>query len=154
MAYVPKDAEWFLADLIEEIRVAGSKRNIVHINHVIIRAHSPESAYARAIALGKRGAISYLNPQGKRVTMRFRGLGNLDVIHDPLGDECEIMFKEKIGVSEHGIKKMVRRKRDLEVFQPIRTRHGRPDFSSKEIVDEVQKELTKRGITLVKGSRS
>ncbi len=135
MAYVPKDAKWFLADLIEEIRVAGSKRNIVHINHVIIEADSPESAYKRAMTIGKRSTMSYANPRGKKVTKRFRGLGNLDVIYDPLGDECEIMYREKLGMSENGLKKLLRRKRDLEVFRPNRGRQGRPDFSSKEIMD-------------------
>lgn len=141
MAYVPKDAEWFLADLVQEIRVEGCKRNVVHINSVIIRAKSPEAAYVRAIAIGKSGAISYINPQGKRVSIRFRGLENLDVIHDPLGDECEIMFREKLGVSEKGIRKLLRAKRELEVFQPIRGRRGRPDYSSKEIMDMVANEL-------------
>jgi len=141
MAHVPKDAEWFLADLVQEIRVAGTKRNIVHINHVIIHAPSPEAAYARAMSIGKRSAMSYENLHGKKVTIRFRGLGNLDVIHDPLGDECEIMYREKLGVTEKGIKKMVRPKRELEVFMPIRERPGRPDFSSQEVMNELAKRL-------------
>jgi hypothetical protein len=133
-----------LADLVVEFRVSGSKRNIVHINHVIIHARSPEVAYARAMAIGKRGTMSYLNPHGKRVTKRFRGLGNLDVIYDPLEDECEIMYQEKMGMSEKGVRKMLRRKRDLEVFRPIGGRRGRPDFSSKEIMDIVEKRLRKK----------
>jgi Domain of unknown function (DUF4288) len=144
MAYIPKDAKWFLAYLVEEIRVQDSKRNIVHINYVIIRANSPEEAYLRAMALGKAGNMTYLNPMRKKVTIRFRGLRNLDVIHDPLGDECEILFTEKLGVSEENLKKMLRRKRDLEVFQPIRGRSGRPDYSSKEIMDEFEKRLQKK----------
>lgn len=141
MAHVPKDAEWFLADLVQEIRVAGARRNIVHINHVIIRARSPEEAYRRAMQLGKRGSISYENLHGKRVTVRFRGLGNLDVIYDPLGDECEIMYRELLGLTERGIRKLVRSKRQLEVFTPIRKRPGRPDFSSREVMNELAKRL-------------
>ena len=141
MAFVPKDAEWFLADLVQEIRVAGSKRNIVHINYVIIRATSPQAAFARATALGKRSEISYTNEMGKKVTIRFRGLRNLDVIYDPLEDGCEIMFEEKMGVSEKGIRKLVRAKSELEVFRPIRARRGRPNYSSKEIMDMVTKTL-------------
>jgi hypothetical protein len=141
MAYVPKDAEWFLADLVEKIRVAGSKRNIVHINSVIIRATSPELAYKRAIAMGRQHQLSYLNPKGKMVTIRFRGLGNLDVIHDPLDDGCEVMFREKLSVSERDLRRMLRPKQKLEVFQPIRPRRGRPDFTSKQIMDEVAKRI-------------
>src|SRR5687768_13224015 len=141
MAYVPKDARWFLAELVEEIRVAGSKRNVAHINYVIIHATSPERAFARANALGKRNLISYANEMGKKVTIRFRGLRNLDVIHDPLEDGCEIMFEEKLGVSEQGIKKLLRAKTELEVFQPGRRRRGRPNYACKEIMDEVKKIL-------------
>jgi hypothetical protein len=139
MAHVPEGAEWFLADLVQEIRVAGSKRNIVHINYVIIHARSPEAAYARAMSIGKRSEMSYENLHGKKVTIRFRGLGNLDMIYDPLGDECEIMYREKLGVTEKGIRKMVRPKRKLEVFMPIRERPGRSDFSSQEVMNELAK---------------
>jgi hypothetical protein len=144
MAYVPKNAEWFLANLVLEIRVEGSRRNVVHINHVIIHARSPEDAYARAMRLGKRDAISYLNPHGRKVTIRFRGLGNLDVIFDPLGDECEVMFQEKLGVSEKGIQKLVVPKRKLEVFMPIRGRRNRPDYSSMDILEMVKERLERR----------
>ncbi len=141
MAYVPDDSEWFLAQLVQEIRVAGSKRNIVHVNYVVIHAGSPRSAYARAISIGKRGAASYINEMGKRVTIRFRGLRELDVIHDPLEDGCEIMYMEKLGVTRQGIRKLVRPRRKLEVFLPIRVRPGRPNFSSKRIMDKVKKSL-------------
>ena len=133
-----------MADLVQEIRVAGSKRNIVHINYVIIRAASPDAAFARASALGRQGAISYTNELGKKVTIRFRGLRNLDVIYDPLEDGCEIMFEEKLGLSERGIKKLVRAKRQLGVFRPIRRRRGRPNYSSKEVMDTVKKRLAGR----------
>ena len=138
MAYVPKNPEWFLANLVREIRVVGSRRNIVHIDYVLIRATSPQLAFKRARTLGKRGNISYKNEKGKEVTIRFRGLRNLDVIHDPLEDGCEIMFVEKLGVSEQGIRRLVRPKQQLEVFMPIRKRRGRPNYSSKAIMDEVK----------------
>jgi hypothetical protein len=141
MAHVPDDAEWFLAQVVEEIRVAGSKRNVVHINYVIIRADSPEAAYDRAMALGKQGETSYVNELGKRVTIRFRGLRDLDVIYEPLEDGCEIMYAEKLGVSPKGIRRLVRPKKELEVFLPIRERPGRPNFSSKDIMDEVYRRL-------------
>lgn len=141
MAYVPKDAEWFLANLVLEIRVAGSRRNIIHINYVIIHAQSPAAAYARAMRIGKRSETSYENPYGMKVTTRFRGLQNLDVIYDPLDDGCEIMYFERLGISEKGIRKLVRPKHELEVFMPVRKRVGRPDFSSREVMDEMAKRL-------------
>lgn len=144
MAHVPPDARWFLANLVEEITVEGSKRNIVHINYVIIEADSPKDAYKRAIEYGKMSNQSYLNPSGKRVTTRFRGLNNLDVIYDPLEHGCEIMFREKLGLSESAIQKLLSPKKQLELFSPIRDRPGRPDYSSKTIMDEVRRRLSKR----------
>jgi len=144
MAYVPDKAEWFLADIVQEIRVDGCQRNVVHINSVIVHASSPEAAYVRATEMGRRGNTSHLNERGKRVTIRFRGLRNLDVIYDALEDGCEIMCIEKLGVTEKRMRKLVRPKRELEVFMPIRGRPGRPNFSSKEIMDEVKKDLRKK----------
>lgn len=131
----------FLAELVEEIRVEGHRRNIVHINYVLIHANSPEQAYKKAIERGKQSNCDYLNPAGEAVRGRFRGLRNLDVIHDPLEDGCEIMFVEKLGVATHGMPKLIRKKHQLEVFLPIRTRKGRPDYSSKEIMDEIRRRI-------------
>lgn len=60
MAYVPEDAEWFIASLVVEIRVAGHKRNIVHINYVIVRAKSQ----ARPAEEGPRGIPAYKEASG------------------------------------------------------------------------------------------
>ena len=144
MAYIPEDAEWFLADLVEEIRVQGYKRNIVHINYVLVRAKTPEEAYREAMKLGKRANQRYENPEGRMVTHRFLGLHNLDAIFEPLEHGCEIMFVERLGLSSAGTRKLVRSKRRLEAFLPIRGRKGRPDYASKEIVQMVGKEMMRR----------
>ena len=124
MAYVPCNAEWFFAQIVLEIRVAGSKRNVVHVNYVLVHASSPKDAFKRAMSMGKQGNSSYVNELGKRVTIRFRGLRDLDVIHDPLEDGCEIMYGERLGMTERSLRKLVRPKRQLEVFLPIRERRG------------------------------
>ena len=142
MAYIPEDAEWFVADLVEEIRVEGHRRNIVHINTVLIQATSPEQAYARAVERGEAGNQSYTNLKGEQVSIRFRGLHHLDVIHDPLGDGCEIAFSEKLGLSEVRIQKLVLAKEALEAFLPIRDRPGRPDYTSGEVMAELLREFT------------
>ena len=141
MAYVPKNARWFLAQLVEEIRVEGAKLNIVHINYVIVEAASPEDAYARALEMGHQGSREYLNPGGKKVCISFRGLRDLDVIHDQLEHGCEIMFEEKLGIDDKRIQKLLRAKEELEVFSPVQGRGGRPDYSSKEIMDEVKRRM-------------
>jgi hypothetical protein len=41
MAYIPKDAKWYIAELVMEFQIEGESRNVVHVNIVLIRADSP-----------------------------------------------------------------------------------------------------------------
>ncbi len=74
MACIPSDAKWYLAEIVEEIRIESEPQNTVHTNTVLVRADSPEEAYQSALALGKEGEITYTNPDGKTVNVYFRGL--------------------------------------------------------------------------------
>jgi len=136
MGFIPKDAKWYLADIVEEIRVQGDRRNVVHTNLVLVRADSPDEAYKCAMALGKRGNTKYRNPEGKMVKIRFWGLKDLNVIHDELENGCEIIFSEDVGVSERKIKSCILPKRKLGVFAPIRPHRG-PDYASGEVIEMV-----------------
>jgi hypothetical protein len=133
VAYIPSDAKWYVAELIQEITVEGDPRNVVHRNFVLIRADSPESAYNRALLLGQEGEVSYDNPAGKRVRIMFRGLSDLSVIYDELDHGAELLFEEKVGVSNEQIEKWVLPKEQLNVFRPSERPDG-PDYSSKEIM--------------------
>ncbi len=138
MGFIPKDAKWYVADIVEEIRVEGDRRNVVHRNLVLVRADAPDEAYEKAVALGKKGNTRYKNAEGKMVTIRFRGLRDLNVIHDELEHGAEIIFDRDIAVSEKKIKSWILPKRRLGVFAPIRP-HGGPDYGSAEIIQEVYK---------------
>src|SRR5688572_15256982 len=144
MAYIPPDAEWFLAQLVEQFRVEGHRRNVVHINYVLIKARTPSEAYRKAMQLGKVANSKWKNPKGEIVTHRFLGLRQLDVIHDPLEHGGEIMFVERLGMSRANTRRLVPKKGELEAFLPVRSRPGRPDYSSKKIMDMVAQELKKR----------
>ena len=61
MGFVPKDAQWYLAEIVQELTVAEDLRNVVWHNLTLIHASSPDDAYERAIALGKLGDTEYLN---------------------------------------------------------------------------------------------
>ncbi len=146
MAHIPDDAKWFIAQLVEEFRVEGDKRNAVHINYVLIDASRPGEAYQKAMKLGRQVNNEYMNPEGKKVIHRFVGLRDLDVIYFPIEHGCEIMFEERLGVGPAALRKLVRKKADLEAFRPVPIRRpaGRPDYSSKEIMDMVGAELNKQ----------
>ena len=114
----------------------GDRRNVVHTNLILVRADSPDEAYEKAMALGKRGNTKYKNIDGKTVTIRFRGLRELNVIHDGLEHACEITFTEDVGVRENKIKSWISPKRKLGVFAPIPPHRG-PDYASGDIMREV-----------------
>jgi hypothetical protein len=121
-----------------KITVEGEPPNVVHKNLVLIQANSPQTAYQRAWALVRSSEISYENPAGKKVCIKFRGLSDLNVIHDELKDGTELLYEEMIGVSNEDIEKWVLSKEELSVFRPFEPTRG-PDYSSREIVDEAQR---------------
>ena len=77
MGYIPEDTEWFVAELIMEIIVHGAGRNVVHRNLTLVRAAKPEAAFQKAVAWGLRSEVSYQNPVGQLVEIRFRGVAKL-----------------------------------------------------------------------------
>jgi|SRR5579862_2374913 len=136
MAYIPESAKWYLAEIVQQITVEGDPRNVVHTNLVLVRADSPEEAYEKAMELGTAGNQSYENPGGYRVTFRFRGLRDLNVIHDELEHGAELIYDEKTDMDEPAIQKWVSPKEELGVFRP-RTRSTGPDYSSRDVMEEL-----------------
>jgi Domain of unknown function (DUF4288) len=137
MGYVPGDAEWYLAELIQELVVAEDPCNMVWRNLTLVHANSPDEAYEKALSLGNSGDTEYLNPSGKLVRIRFRGIAFMDVVHDPLEHGAELTFSSQTQVSEEELSRLIRSKEELELFRPIRRLDG-PDVSSQEIVREAE----------------
>lgn len=137
MAYIPHGARWYLATIIEEITVDGDSRNVVHKNHVLIRGDSPENAYDKAHELGRNSEISYENPKGRLVRIRFKGLSELHVIYDELDHGAELYYEELTNLSQAQIEALCRPKAELAVFQPISPSLG-PDYRSREIVEKAE----------------
>jgi Domain of unknown function (DUF4288) len=138
MGYIPKDAKWYLARLVQEITVEGDPRNVVHTNLVLIRADSPEEAYQKALELGAQGEIAYENPQGLKVKITFRGLNDLGVIHDPLEHGAELEYTEHVDMDEATLKRWISSKEDLSVFAPIEPSGG-PNYGSREVIEKLHR---------------
>jgi len=136
MAYIPKDARWYLADIVVELTIEDQVDNVVQINTYLVEASSPEQAYTKAQTLGEQENSVYENTDGKQVNVSFRGLKNLDVIHDPLEDGSEIMYTERCGVSKRDLEAMLCPKDQLGVFAPIEPKSV-PNYLSREIAEEV-----------------
>lgn len=117
MAWIPRNAKWYLADIVMEIKVEDYPGNTIYINLVLIRADSPEKAYERSIEVGKQTEDVYPNTDGKTVTMTFRGLRDLNVIHEELEHGSELVYDEKTGLTEEEVKALVRPKQSFAVFR-------------------------------------
>ncbi len=137
MAYIPAEARWYLASLIEEIRVEGDRRNVVHVNTHLIEASSPAEAHRKALRIGRTFTIEYLNPSGKRVRIRFAGIAELVVVYEDLADGAELGYSERVGVSATDLKRMARPRSALAVFAPIARNPNAPDYAAGDIMDEL-----------------
>jgi hypothetical protein len=140
MAFIPKGAEWYIAEIVEEIRVDDDPRNVVLRNLTLIRADSPTEAYEKALRIGKKGEVEYDNPEAKRVRVSFRGISHLDVIPDKLEDGAELSFQSQHGVSQEEIAGIQCPKEELDIFRKIRKLDG-PDFTSADVLQEVEDRL-------------
>ena len=132
------ETRWYLAEIVMEITVEGDRRKVVHQNLTLVSANSAEEAYEKALIIGRDEEISYDNPAGKHVQIIFRGLSDLDQIHEELEDGAEIDFRERIDVSEDEIVALLRARDKLRVFQAPKRPKG-PDYASGEIVTEVER---------------
>ena len=140
MAYIPKDAEWYIADIVIEINVEDESENVLHVNTTLIQANSPEEAYKKAIEIGKENEEEpYKNPNGKIVTSIFKGLDNLDVIHDKLEHGAELYFTQYTNISIDDMNNYVKPKEKLSVFLDIIPSQS-VDYSSDEIVKAYKKD--------------
>jgi len=137
MAYIPPTAQWYVAELVEQITVEGDPRSVVHKNLALIRADSPEDAYQKALSLGREGEDAYDNPAGKKVRIVFRGLSELSVVYDKLDHGAELLYDERIGAPDEEIKRWLCPKEQLSVFRSTQADTS-PDYSSGEILEEAR----------------
>ncbi len=134
MGFIPEGARWYLAGLVLEHTIEGEPRNVVHINTHLIEADSHEVAYRKANDLGRAGESEYTNTDGNRVRVTFRGLRDLDVIHDGLDDGAELFYEETAGISQAELQRWVKVKADLAVFAPRQARQGSPNYMPEEVM--------------------
>ncbi|HXE52826.1 MAG TPA: DUF4288 domain-containing protein [Tepidisphaeraceae bacterium] len=137
MAYIPPNAKWYLADLVEQIRVEGDSRIVVHVNTLLVRADSPEQAYEEAIRLGRENEQEYENGDNKLVRITFRGLRDLNVIHDELEHGAELAYSEDVVGSEQEVQSLVRNRSDLAIFAE-RHPSAAPNYVAKWIIEKLR----------------
>jgi hypothetical protein len=100
---------------------------------------SPEEAHQKAWALGQQEEHSCDDTDGRRLTGVFRGLGEMNVIHDELEHGAELIYRERVGLSEEQICALVKPKAQLGVFAPREPAVG-PNYMPKSVMDELRKD--------------
>jgi hypothetical protein len=134
MGFIPEGARWYLADVILEHIIEGDPRNVVHVNTHLVEAGSPEQAHEKALALGRDSEHDYANTDGKRVRVMFRGLRELNVIHDALEDGAELAYSATAGVPEEQLRGWITPKERLGVFAPIEAKSGYPNSMPESVM--------------------
>lgn len=139
MGSIPEDARWYLDGIVLEHTIENEPRNVVHINTVLVRAHSPERAYTNALRLGQEAEHEYQNTDGKKVATRFRGLGDLTVIHDKLRSGAELIYWERINLSEDGVAQLVSPRGELGVFaERVKPTREKPNYMPATVMDAMK----------------
>ena len=114
--WIPKDMEWFLADLIQQFTFLDGS-HIVWVNTILVNANSVEQAYEKALERGNAYNYSFINTDQEEVKMSFRGLRDLYLIYDKLEDGAELLYEEYEEISEEEIAAMVTPKEKLAAFE-------------------------------------
>ena len=109
MATTPAE-QWFVAVLVFESRVVENPADHggrLDVQYRLVRAVDGESAYARAVAIGRREQLSYRNGEGDTCEWSFAGLEDLRLVDDQaLGHGAEVYgFIEEGAASERVVPK-------------------------------------------------
>jgi catechol 2,3-dioxygenase-like lactoylglutathione lyase family enzyme len=138
---------WYLADLVMRFDIEDDPRGVVHINTCLVEANAAEEAYAKAMRLGTEGEAEYENSSHRRVRVHFLGLRELLEIYEPLEDGSEIVFEERIGVSDLEARRAIPPKAALGVFRQ-EAPEATPDYGSADILAEVNELVPPRIATI------
>ena len=140
MGFIPDDSRWYLADIVLELQVEGDPQNLVHTNVHLIEAETPDRAYDKAVTLGRDAEDDYPNTDSKRVRIIFRGIGHLDVIHDPLEDGAELEYREEVGVPDNQLRAQIPPRHLLNVFAPRQPKADGPNTMPEEVMRRLEAE--------------
>ncbi len=111
--FVPSDVQWFIAEQVQELRVEGQDTSLVYINSILVKADTEESAFNHAVELSRHLNHEYENTNGAKVRSVFRGLSDLNPVHDKLEDGAELWFYSRDEQTEEQIAAMVQTKEKL-----------------------------------------
>ena len=109
---------WWIFEEVEQWvsrrqkKLSPTSRCLVRLNLRLVQARSRDEAYQKAVRYGRAAHPSRTN-SGE---WRFAGIAMLLPIYDPFADGSEILWEEDKWMPVARIKKLVKSKRQLPVF--------------------------------------
>jgi hypothetical protein len=109
---------WWIFEEVEQWvsnrqkKLSPTSRCLVRLNLRLVQAKSREAAYRKAMKFGAIGMPSKTNGG----EWRFAGISMLLPVYDKIEDGSEILWRDDKMMSVARIKKLVRTKRQLPVF--------------------------------------
>ena len=100
-------ANWYLADLVVEVRVEGAGKSVVHFDLHMIRAKDATEAYDKALRIGNGKSKQYLREDGNLISFIFRGLNDLVAVDEEFEDGARILFRSQPEMTEEEIQHVV-----------------------------------------------
>ncbi len=114
---------WYIAGIMLRFEVAGenkensNRRTTAWENQHLVKAENPDEAYKKALKVGKESESEYVNTDGENVRWIFEGLTKLIPVYEELEDGAEIIWIEHENKAVKTIRRKVKSKENLEVFQ-------------------------------------
>ena len=160
--WVPKNIEWFLAQLMQEFTFANGDGPLLWVNTILVQATSLEEAYSKAMERGEGYNEKYTNTDQVEVTCKFRGLRDLYLIYEKLEDGAELIWTEYDDLDEAQIAAMVTEKDSLAAFlthgqglpETTRVEEAKPESDEESETAQIETaEESNRGAKLKRNAR-
>lgn len=111
------ELNWYLADLVTEVRVEGANRSVVHFDLHLVRAGNAAEAYDRALRIGGGKTTQSLRSDGNLVSYIFRGLNDLVAVEAEFADGALLLSRSQPELSEEEIQHVVTPRKYLRAIR-------------------------------------
>lgn len=116
MTYHRSEWAWYVAQLVVESRVEDVPESILLIESMLLRAESPDEAYAKATAICSSSEHGYRNKLGTPVLQRYVGVHNIEDLQVDEPEDGLVLGVHVVSSSLQPTEKMVRDKNELSIF--------------------------------------
>lgn len=125
MTLVRPEWPWYVAQLVVESHVGGTRKPLVLIESILIHAESPDAAFSKATELCACSEHVYRNASGEIVSLRHIGIHDIDSLQvEELHDG--LLLQMRVASNGQSVEPcaLVRSRNQLSIFGGVR-----PEFS-------------------------